>query len=157
MTEFDNNNKMHVNYQSYIENEFVNNYDKLVVNNESLYLIKRVCPFVYLLSLIDLSLSIFPKLFITSTTEPNLFNREVLENTKVTSLILKQSKDPFTISSGQVPKWCFEALFGYLIYAFDCFCSLIQNSFFHVFSIFNKFLWLGKCFTEFLFIDDFCF
>ena len=108
MTEFDNNNKMHVNYQSYIENEFVNNYDKLVVNNESLYLIKRVCPFVYLLSLIDLSLSIFPKLFITSTTEPNLFNREVLENTKVTSLILKQSKDPFTISSGQVPKWCFE-------------------------------------------------
>jgi hypothetical protein len=95
------------NYENLLFEKF---YRDNIVNNKSTYCIKRACPFIYLISLLELSINNFSHLFnlnsSTSLKATSSLSQEVLENLKMTSLLFKQVKDPYAISSQNVPNWC---------------------------------------------------
>ena len=74
-----------------------------IINNNALYNIKRASPFFYLLSLIHLSSNFFSNLFKVQKIKLTNF-----ENSKMTSLLSKQIKDPYAITSKSIPSWCTE-------------------------------------------------
>ena len=74
-----------------------------IINNKGLYNIKRASPFFYLLSLIHLSSNYFSNLF--KVQQINLIK---FENSKMTSLLSKQIKDPYAVTSKSIPSWCTE-------------------------------------------------
>jgi hypothetical protein len=86
----------------YEETLFLNFYKQNIVNNRSLYCIKRPAPFIYLIALLELSINNFKTLF---GIKDNLETAN-LENLKVTSLLFKQVKDPYAISTTSIPTWC---------------------------------------------------
>ena len=78
-------------------------YYSTIINNKALYNIKRASPFFYLLSLIHLSSNFFSNLF--KIQKIKLIN---FENSKMTSLLSKQIKDPYAITIKSIPSWCTE-------------------------------------------------
>jgi hypothetical protein len=85
---------------TYFEKIFLHKYNGLVLNNPDLYLIKRVSPFVFILTLVNLCKNSFEFIF-------NLENSQnLMENKKITSLIQKQCKDIYSISTSSTPIWC---------------------------------------------------
>ena len=74
-----------------------------IINNKGLYNIKRASPFFYLLSLIHLSSNYFLNLF--KVQQINLIK---FENSKMTSLLSKQIRDPYAVTSKSIPSWCTE-------------------------------------------------
>ena len=109
------------NYLAYISKQFLSEYNSSIINNPNLYLIKRVSPFLYIISLLTLAINNYEVIFnneCNSNVCANSINisKSVLENKKVSSLILKQSKDPLVVSTSGVPYWCKELLssFNYL-------------------------------------------
>lgn len=95
-------------YIQYLNNEFMSNYNTTVVNNTNLFLIKRLSPFLYVLSLLELAINDYHILFTENPSMIAPLSTDSLENKKVTSLILKQAKDPFAVSSLTIPAWCRE-------------------------------------------------
>lgn len=98
------------NYENLL---FENFYRDNIINNKSTYCIKRACPFIYLISLLELSINNFSQIFNISSSlssvNDNAFSslsQDILENLKMTSLLFKQVKDPYAISSQNVPSWC---------------------------------------------------
>ena len=95
-----------------LEQVFVNKYNTTILNNSSLYLIKRLCPFMFMLSIMNLSLIQFNFLFVDSQDDNEVKEASIeelsksFENKKITSLILKQAKDPYSISINSIPNWC---------------------------------------------------
>ncbi|MCQ2815729.1 MAG: hypothetical protein MJ252_00535 [archaeon] len=89
---------------------FLNFYFSHIINSQSVYIIKRASPFFYLISTIHLIQKHFSHLF-------NLQNKGIkkknFENLKMTSLLLKQVKDPFAVSYQSIPKWCRELSSNY--------------------------------------------
>jgi hypothetical protein len=86
------------------EKLFFMNYSKIILANKSLYNIRRLTPFLYLLSLIEMSVNTFSDLFFTNKT--HRLNENLLQNHKVSSLIFKQSRDYNAISASMIPSWC---------------------------------------------------
>jgi hypothetical protein len=86
------------------EKLFFMNYSKTILANKSLYNIRRLTPFLYLLSLIEMSVNTFSDLFFTNKT--HRLNENLLQNHKVSSLIFKQSRDYNAISASMIPSWC---------------------------------------------------
>ena len=106
---FEINLKQNKNNHSCLELKVLDNdylfddyYNKHILNNTTLYSIKRASPFFYIISLLDLSLNKFPCLF----NFENKIDEKTLENQKVSSLLTKQVRDPYAISSNLVPEWC---------------------------------------------------
>ncbi len=86
------------------EKLFLMNYSKTILANKSLYNIKRLSPFLYLLSLFEMSVNTFSDLFFTNTIQR--LNENILHNHKVSSLLFKQSRDYNAISASMIPSWC---------------------------------------------------
>jgi hypothetical protein len=82
---------------------FLKFYYENIVNNKALYSVKRAAPFIYLISLLELCVNDFGELFNLKIT----FNNN-LENSKVSSLLHKQMKDPYAVTSNNIPNWCKE-------------------------------------------------
>lgn len=76
-------------------------YSKNIVNNVALYNIKRSSPFFYLIALIQLCQDNFSDFF---KIEQIPF--ENFENLKMNSLLFKQVRDPYAISTKSIPSWC---------------------------------------------------
>ena len=76
-------------------------YNKTIVNNEDTYNIKRASPFLYLITLIELSHNYFSTYFNLTPIPLSLF-----ENLKMTGLLFKQIRDPNSICSDFIPSWC---------------------------------------------------
>jgi hypothetical protein len=99
---------VHQNYHSIVESGkyeetlFTNYYNQNIVNNRSLYCIKRAAPFIYLISVLELAINNFKNLF----SIKEVLDTPGLENLKVTSLLFKQVKDPYSISTASIPSWC---------------------------------------------------
>jgi hypothetical protein len=91
------------NYESRLFERF---YRDTLINNPSLYCIKRASPFFYIIALLELSLNNFRNLLDISENNSNLNTLNNLENLKVSTLLFKQAKDIYSISSGNLPKWC---------------------------------------------------
>jgi hypothetical protein len=89
--------------ENYVEEIlFLKFYNEKIINNSSLYSVTRVSPFIYLLALFEICINHFGNLFgFKSKLEVGL-----LENSKISSLLLKQVRDPYAISSNTVPSWC---------------------------------------------------
>jgi len=94
---YNNTNEVLTNYDLFIEA-----YRKNILKNPTFYSIKRAGPYFYIISLMDLALNKFPDLFFFKTG----IEEKSLENQKVSSLLIKQVRDPYAISSNQVPNWC---------------------------------------------------
>lgn len=95
----------------YYTEKIISHYDKEVVNNPTIYLIKRLSPFIYVLAILDLAINKFENYF------KNLHKYQIekseagielnnFENKKISSLIMKQSKDTYSVSTSSVPGWC---------------------------------------------------
>lgn len=92
-------------FENYSEEaHFISHYNKGLINNKSVYNIKRAAPFIFLISLFELCINDFG--FIFNLKEK--LDSAVLENLKMSSLLTKQAKDPYAISSGNLPSWCKE-------------------------------------------------
>jgi hypothetical protein len=90
-------------FEGYLEQVlFEKYYRDNIINNKALYSIKRASPFIFLISLLELSVNNFRNIFNINNT----LSSNVLENLKVTSLVFKQTKDPYAISSSSIPMWC---------------------------------------------------
>jgi hypothetical protein len=84
------------------EKFFFRNYSDLILGNRALYTIKRASPFFYLISLFELCVNNYCEVFgIKERIE-----EKILENQKISSLLTKQVRDPFAISSNTIPTWC---------------------------------------------------
>ena len=60
----------------------------------------------FIISLLELAINNFSHLFeLNANIEHNIPNTS-LENLKITSLLFKQVKDPYAISSANIPSWC---------------------------------------------------
>jgi len=91
-------------------------YFENIINNPALYCIKRASPFVFLISLFELAINNYKNVFkienkdddigLRAETSNELLGNDVLENLKVTSLIFKQTRDPYAVSNMCVPSWC---------------------------------------------------
>lgn len=77
-------------------------YNEKIINNSSLYLVSRASPFIYLISLFEMCINHFGNLFRFKSK----IDKDLLENSKISSLLLKQVRDPYAISSNTVPSWC---------------------------------------------------
>lgn len=91
------------------EREFMRHYSLNIVGNKALYGIKRASPFIYFISLFELCLNQFNFLFDFSEK----ISENLLENTKVSTLLTKQVRDPYAISTMSVPSWCQEITQNY--------------------------------------------
>lgn len=83
-------------------------YSKNIVNNVALYNIKRSSPFFYLIALIQLCQENFSDFF---KIEQIPF--ENFENLKMNSLLFKQVRDPYAISTKSIPSWCREVILSF--------------------------------------------
>ena len=93
------------------QNLFLRFYQEHIISNPAIYSVKRASPFFYIISLLELSINQFGGLF---GFQPQMLLKEnVLENLKVSSLIVKQVRDPYAISSNTVPLWCKELCYEY--------------------------------------------
>jgi len=90
-------------YESMLFERF---YRDTLINNPSLYSIKRASPFFYIIALLELSLTNFRNLFDITENVSNINTLNNLENLKISTLLFKQAKDIYSISSGNLPKWC---------------------------------------------------
>ncbi len=84
------------------EKFFFKSYSDNILGNKALYTIKRASPFFYLIALFELCVNNYNELFNTSQR----IEEKCLENHKVSSLLSKQVRDPFAISSNTIPTWC---------------------------------------------------
>ena len=87
---------------------FIKDYHNLILFSCSLYEIKRLMPSLFLLSIMNLSLKKYPKLF-NINNEYFKDDKELDElfiNSKVTLLISKACGDAYSISKSNLPSWC---------------------------------------------------
>lgn len=84
------------------EKFFFKNYSENILGNKALYTIKRASPFFYLIALFELCVNNYNELF----NVKQRIDEKYLENHKVSSLLSKQVRDPFAISSNTIPTWC---------------------------------------------------
>ena len=87
---------------------FIKDYHNLILFSKSLYEIKRVFPSLFLLSIINLSVTKYPNLFklyddfhIVPKDLEDLFI-----NSKVSLLIAKAGGDAVSVSQSNLPSWC---------------------------------------------------
>lgn len=86
------------------EKLFFISYSKNILANKCLYNIRRLSPFLYLLSLIEMSVDTFSDLFFTNRM--HRLSESLLQNHKVSSLLFKQARDFNAISASLIPSWC---------------------------------------------------
>ena len=90
------------NISSFQEKLFIKYYSENILANNSIYNVKRISPFLYLISLFELCVNTYHDMF----NFREKLDENVLENFKATSLLTKQIRDPVAISSNSVPIWC---------------------------------------------------
>ena len=87
---------------------FIKDYHNLILFSKSLYEIKRLFPSLFLLSLMNLSITKYNKLFNLvdnfSLNEKDL--EDIFINSKVSLLITKAAGDAPSISRSNLPSWC---------------------------------------------------
>ena len=87
---------------------FIKDYHNLILFSKSLYEIKRLFPSLFLLSLINLSITKYPILFKIRDdfhiTDKDL--EEIFINSKVSLLIAKAAGDALSVSKSNLPSWC---------------------------------------------------
>ena len=87
---------------------FIKDYHNLILFSKSLYEIKRLFPSLFLLSLINLSITKYPILFKIKDdfhiTDKDL--EEIFINSKVSLLIAKAAGDALSVSKSNLPSWC---------------------------------------------------
>ena len=77
-------------------------YSETILANKAIYNVKRLSPFLYLISLIELCVNNYPDLFCFR----DKLTDNLMENPKVTTLLTKQVRDSEAISSSSIPSWC---------------------------------------------------
>ena len=97
------------NIANHQEKLFFKCYYENILGNKALYVIKRASPFFYLIALFELCVNNYSDLFEVNDKIPE----NILENQKVSSLLTKQVRDPFAISSNTIPTWCKELCQNY--------------------------------------------
>ena len=97
-----------ISYEELNKLLFEHFYYENIINNKALYNIKRASPFFYLLSLIYLCQDNFNSYFNIDKIPLQNF-----ENLKMSSLLFKQVRDPYAISSKSIPSWCKEVNISY--------------------------------------------
>ena len=90
------------NITNYQEKLFFKYYSDHILGNKALYSIKRASPFFYLIALFELCVNNYNALFNCKERIQDM----TLENHKISSLLTKQVRDPFAISSNTIPTWC---------------------------------------------------
>ena len=87
---------------------FIKDYHNLILFSKSLYEIKRLFPSLFLLAIINLSITKYPNLFNLkdgfSITNKDL--EEIFYNSKVSLLIAKAAGDASSVSRSNLPSWC---------------------------------------------------
>ena len=87
---------------------FIRDYHNLILYSRSLYEIKRLFPSLFLLAIINLSLTKYQNLFNIkdsfSITKKDL--EEIFINSKVSLLISKAAGDASSVSRSNLPSWC---------------------------------------------------
>jgi len=132
------------------QNLFLRFYQENIISNSAIYSVKRASPFFFIISLLELSINQFGGLFNFNT----VIKENVLENLKVSSLIVKQVRDPYAISSNTVPLWCKELCYSYPYlssfnsrYLLFKTCSFdITRSMYNLYSYVKNFM--GEVFTD---------
>ena len=101
---------------------FIKDYHNSILFSKSLYEIKRLMPSLFILSIINLSIKKYSKLF---NLEENIFKtkfelEESFINSKVTLLATKSSGDAYSVAKSNLPSWCKNICYdcGFL-YKFD--------------------------------------
>ena len=87
---------------------FIKDYHNSILFSKSLYEIKRLMPTLFILSILNLSIKKYPKLF---NIEQNIFKtkyemEELFTNPKVSLLITKSAGDAYSVSKSNLPSWC---------------------------------------------------
>ena len=90
------------NIANHQEKLFFKCYSENILGNKAMYVIKRASPFFYFIALFELCVNNYSDLFDIKDRIPE----NILENQKVSSLLTKQVRDPFAISSNTIPSWC---------------------------------------------------
>ena len=90
------------NINNYQERLFFKYYSEHILGNKAMYTIKRASPFFYLIALFELCVNNYNELFQVKEK----IEEKTLENHKISSLLTKQVRDPFAISSNTIPTWC---------------------------------------------------
>lgn len=103
-----NNMNLISNENLYEDKLFEKFYLENIVTNKNLYCIKRLAPFLYILSLLNLSITKFHFIFNLENNEEKIKNGIIFENSKVSNLLIKQVRDHHAISYNTIPSWCKE-------------------------------------------------
>ena len=87
---------------------FIKDYHNSILFSKSLYEIKRLMPSLFILSIINLSIKKYSKLF---NLEENIFKtkfdlEESFINSKVSLLATKSSGDAYSVAKSNLPSWC---------------------------------------------------